>query len=70
MRIEQRGLVFRQLSFGLGQGRLVGARVDFHQQVALMHGLPFFEGTFTIWPSTRVLTVTVLNAVTVPMAVR
>ncbi len=42
--IEQRGLVFRQLPFSLGQGRLVGTRVDFHQQVALMHRLPFLEG--------------------------
>src|SRR3984893_2931464 len=43
-RIEQRGLVFRQLPLSLGQLRLVWARVDFHQQVALMHRLAFFEG--------------------------
>ena len=43
-RVGERRLVFRQRSHRLAQRCLVGMRIDFDQQVALMHRLAFLEG--------------------------
>ena len=40
-RVLQGGLVPHQLPFGLGQCRLIGPVVDFHQQIALVNGVAF-----------------------------
>jgi len=54
------GLILGFVRLGLLELRLRGPRVDLHQQIALMHVLAFGKSYFTILPSTRLFTVTVL----------
>ena len=64
--IPQLGLVAEQLRLHLFHLHLEGASIDFDEQFSLVNVLPFRKFTFMICPSTRLLMLAVLNAVTDP----
>lgn len=66
--VFQLGLVLQQRALGLEQGILVTARVDFRQQVTGLDHLPFFKGDLDQLSPTRLRTLMVFSAVTVPSA--
>jgi hypothetical protein len=68
--VLQLSLIFEQSRFRLAERNLVGPRVDQDQQIAFLTSCPSWNATCTSCPSTLVLTVTVLKAVTLPNPVR
>ncbi len=70
LRHLERRLVFHQCSLGLMQLNLEGTGIDLGQQIPLMHHLAFGEVDAINSPSTRLCSVTVYNAVTVPKPFR
>jgi hypothetical protein len=68
--VRELGLVARLLGLGLLELGLERARIDLRQEIPPLTSSPSANATLSIWPSTRVRTVTVLNACTLPIPVR
>jgi len=60
--VDERRLVCRLFGLGLIGARLEGAGIDLGEQIAGLDHLPSAKAILTIWPSTRLRTVTVFSA--------